>query len=265
MKYLYLLFIALATPAVFARPLYEFGLGGGVAHVPDYPASKEERIKYIFIPTAKYRGKIFRNDDKGTRARIFKVDGFNIDLSFSAAFPANSEENEARQGMNDLDWLFEIGPRLNFDLHKTSSSATEFELPIRTVLSTDFSFTRSRGYHLAPRLVHQKQINQYFQIGASFSLDYVGEELADYFYEVKGSDINEERYRYNAKGGYLGNRISTSIRYRDDKSFTIVGISYSNYKDAVNENSPLYTSEHNISIFMGFNYLFYESKEQGHY
>ena len=122
--------------ALAKKPLYELGVLTGVGEISDYPASNQSRLRTITLPSFRYRGDIFRNDRKGTRARFIRGKEYSIDLSFGASFPANSKDNTARTNMEDLDWLGEIGPRLNIDLLKRDNTEIEFEFPLRYVFST---------------------------------------------------------------------------------------------------------------------------------
>lgn len=242
-------------------PLYEVGIAGGGGYLSDYPASNQGRIRTIFLPTVLYRGEIFKNDRKGTRALFFESEYTSIDLSIGASFPANSKYNEARNGMDDLDWLGELGPRLNVDLYKKNSWLVEVEFPVRFVFSTDFEFTKKRGYRFYPQLDIRKKLNKNYQINFSLKMNWATESLNDYFYEVDGSDINPNRERYNAKAGYVGSYLSTFLTYKTDKFYIIGGAQYGNYENSSNQNSPLYKSKEDTAVYMALNYFFYQSKE----
>ena len=243
-------------------PLYELGLAGGGGYIFDYPAANQGRMKYIAIPTGKYRGQIFRNDRKGTRARFFKNEFLDIDLSFSASFPANSENNDARKGMQDLDWLGEIGPRLNIDAFHSKKFRIEVELPLRYVFSTDFNFTKQRGFRFYPQIDLTKYINHRFKINLSFKMNWATEQLTDYFYEVPQADVTQSRKRFNAKSGYVGGDISTFFSYNQDDIFYIIGMAYRNFSNSANQNSPLFKSKENTTFFIAFNYFFFKSKKK---
>lgn len=245
-----------------SRPLYEVGFLTGAGFISDYPGSNQGRVRNIVFPTFIYRGSFLRSDDKGTRARFYKTDKMDIDLSFGASFPANSKDNDAREGMSDLDWLGEIGPRLNIEVYKNDDITIEIELPTRFVFSTDFKFTKRRGYRFYPQIDIRKKINSKFKTNLSFKMNWASEELTDYFYEVGPNDILSSRSRYNAKGGYMGRDISANINYRSERLFVILGVRYSNFENSANENSPLFKSKEDTSFFLGLNYFFYQSEKK---
>ncbi len=260
-KTLYLL--VLFPGLLMAKPLYEYGLGAGTGYLSDYPAADQGRIRTIVLPTFIYRGKVFRSDKKGPRARLLEGKTYNIDLSFGASFPTSDEENDTREGMDDLDWLGEIGPRLNFKLWHTQDATIQLELPVRFVFSTDFEFTKHRGYRFYPQIEYEKYLSEKVRFALSYKMNWATEELNDYFYEVSGSDITAERSAFDAKGGYIGKDITANIKYKYGQLFYILGIGYSNYENSTNENSPLHKADDNLSFFLAFNYFFYQSDEQG--
>jgi hypothetical protein len=99
--------------------LWEFGAGGGAFYNPKYPASSEGRVFGLVLPFVVYRGETFRiGDGGGARAIIIENETFEIDFSFDAALPSDSEDNSARIGMPELDFLGEIGPQMIFMLGK---------------------------------------------------------------------------------------------------------------------------------------------------
>ena len=145
------------------EPLWELGLGAAGLYLPHYPAAAQNQTRFLPFPFLIYRGEIFRSDEKGyLRGRIFKSERVELDLSFSGSLPVDSEDNDARSGMEELDWLAEIGPRLQINLLKTGdpsrNAKIDFELPIRGVFSTDFSEAPDyRGIKFAPAVVYENE------------------------------------------------------------------------------------------------------------
>ena len=117
------------------EPLYELGIAGGLGELPDYPGSDQKRIRYLVLPYFIYRGKVFRSDQKeGMRARFIRNEDIDLDMSAAGSFPASSADNDARRGMPDLDWLMELGPRLEVLLSRLNGRGRfRFLLPARAV------------------------------------------------------------------------------------------------------------------------------------
>lgn len=248
---------------LIALPLYELGIVYGMGVSPDYPGSDQSRFRYLAVPTFFYRGSTFRRDrDQGTRAQFFKNKELSFDLSFSGSFPANSEDNRAREGMDDLDWLFEIGPRLLWSkIYK--NYILRIGIPIRSVISTDFKITKAVGLNFNPSIrlrVDQCFNKEMFQCFSGIDATFVTGEVSDYFYQVKGDDITPTRPAYNARSGYLGSDIFSGLAIRFDRTFSMfTGVSYSIYSNNSNEDSPLFKAKNAASVFMGFSWFFYQS------
>ena len=167
-----------------AEPLYEIGTAVGGGYVPDYPGSDQGRQRGIIVPSFIYRGDIFKNDRRGSRALFFTSKRWDFDFSFGAAFPIESEKNRARQDMDDLDWLFEIGPRMTYFFHRSKTRIFSLEFPLRFITSTDGNFTRERGMRFVPQLDFRENLNQNWRFGLSYKLNYGTETINDYIYQV---------------------------------------------------------------------------------
>ncbi|MEO8188307.1 MAG: MipA/OmpV family protein, partial [Burkholderiaceae bacterium] len=115
--------LAGASPASIAQeqdlPLWEVGGGATFLRVPDYRGSEDVRNYVLPIPWFVYRGEIFRADRDGARARLFDSERIKVNLSVSGSVPVDSDRNRAREGMEDLSPLFELGPVVNVHLWRT--------------------------------------------------------------------------------------------------------------------------------------------------
>ena len=117
-----------------AKPLWEWGIGGGGAYVPDYPASDNYQLRGLGVPYFIYRGDILRVGDGGVRAMAVDDPTFELDVSLSGALNADSEDNEARRGMPDLDFLVGLGPQLRINLNdKTARTTWDLRFQSRAV------------------------------------------------------------------------------------------------------------------------------------
>ena len=108
-----------AAQAQGLLPLWELGGGATVLRLPDYRGSEEIR-NYVFpIPWVVYRGDFFRADREGVRARLFDSERIEPQRQHSGSVPVDSDRNRARQGMEDLRPLFEVGPARQYSLWRT--------------------------------------------------------------------------------------------------------------------------------------------------
>ena len=259
------------TPTGKKKPLWELGLGGAGLYLPHYPAAAQNQTRFLPFPFLIYRGKIFRSDEKGfLRGRILKSEKIELDISFSGSLPVDSDDNDARSGMEELDWLAEIGPRLQVNLVKTGepsrSARIDFELPIRGVFSTDFSESPDwRGVVFAPSVVYENA--NFSNSGINFTISaaalFATEELMDYFYEVDAQFVRSDRPEYDAEAGYLGARFSFNMKRKLGSRVTgFVNTSLWNFTGSTNSDSPLSLETFNYGIVAGFKLALFQSDER---
>ena len=226
-------------------PLWEIGALVGVGILPTYPAANQTTFEILPLPYFAYRGEVIRSDDKGLlRGRLFKSDRAEIDISLSAAFDVDSANNRARAGMPDLDWLGEIGPRLEFTLAQAGDVRIEFELPVRGVFSTNFgSRFDYQGLITVPELAYQHDdflaSDIKFKIGVSAA--FADAKLQSLFYGVPTAFATGTRSAYVAKSGYMGSKLAISASRRFGPRVRILSaLRFDFYKGAANDQSPLF-------------------------
>ena len=136
------------------EPLWEIGAVGGGGWLPDYPAAGQNHWNGIALPYAIYRGDFLQLGERGiVRGLFVDLRHFELDLSAGAAFPVDSSDNRAREGMPDLDTLFELGPKLIYKfLPRGSGRELDLSLAARAVLSTDIVNWRYQGVVINPGL-----------------------------------------------------------------------------------------------------------------
>ena len=244
------------------EPLWEAGVGGGAFYAPDYPGSDEHNANGLAAPYFIYRGDIFRlGDDSIVKGVFLETERFEFDVSFDASFDADSDDNDARLGMPDLDFLGEVGPQLTINLGEYHGGQLQLALPVRTVFSTDFSDLDHRGYVFNPQISYEREeffenIDIFLELGATFAT----EELHDYFYQVEEKHATSSRMAYDAEAGYVGSELVAAFSYgvtSHVRFFTGVQISY--HGGAANEDSPLFLDNLTSSVGAGFAWSLYES------
>src|ERR1700733_5804262 len=131
------------------KPLFEIGVLGAGATLPDYPASAQNHLHAIALPYLIYRGEFLQLSANSIRGILFKSDRVNLDVSASGAL--SSHDDDARKFMPGLDDMAQIGPRLNILVARDDMGGKlDFELLLRAVLSTDFKSVAYRGLDFAP-------------------------------------------------------------------------------------------------------------------
>ncbi|MGQ4807544.1 hypothetical protein NKDENANG_00898 [Candidatus Entotheonellaceae bacterium PAL068K] len=249
------------------KPLWEAGIVAGGGWLPDYPASDENHFLGLALPRIIYRGRIFRAGDGGiVRGRLLRSERHEFDISLSGSFPVDSDKNNARIGMPNLDFLLEIGPRLNLTLAEVGLRGRfGVELPVRTVFSFDLDEVGYRGVVFHPKLVYRHR--DLFATGIGLQLSggpiFATEELMDYFYQVGERFVTPDRPAFNAEAGYLGSEFGM-VASRKLTNRTHVGLTLrvGYYTGATNTDSPLFRSDVDVGLSLGFTWSIYQSKRR---
>ena len=280
-KYLVLLLLVLTSIQVIAqqevaleddmRPVWEAGVLAAVFSSPEYPGAGQSQSNVIAAPYFIYRGETIRIGD-GSIARAVAIDKswYELDLSLAGSFNANSEGNEARVGMPDLDFIFELGPQLKlrlskFEFEQHGKAELLLNLQARAVFSTDFSSIHKRGYVFQPVLSYRQRgwLSEKTALSVSLSPTWASEKLHDYFYQVDSAFVTEQRSAYDAGSGYLGTDLSVGLSFNateDIRIFTFARASL--HSGSANEDSPLFIDKSTYSYGLGMVWRLWESEEK---
>jgi outer membrane scaffolding protein for murein synthesis (MipA/OmpV family) len=252
------------------RPVWEAGIFAAAFNSPEYPAADQSQTNVIPSPYFIYRGETLRIGD-GSIARAVAVDKswYELDLSLAASFGSNSDDNLAREGMPDLDFIFELGPQLKLRLSKFEfkdhgRGELFLNLQTRAVFSTDFSSINKRGYVFQPEFRYRQKgwLSDKTALSISVSPSWASEKLHDYFYQVDQEFVTDQRQAYDAKGGYLGTRLLVSVSFNATENIRMfIGTSTSLHSGAANEDSPLFLEKNTYSIGAGLVWRLWQSEE----
>jgi outer membrane protein len=253
------------------RPVWEVGGFVAAFSSPEYPAAGQRQTNVLPAPYFIYRGETLRIGE-GSIARAVAIDEswYELDLSLAGSFNANSEDNEARAGMPDLDYIFELGPQLKlrlskFEFEQHGNAELFLNLQARAVFSTDFSGINDRGYVFQPVLSYRQRGWLSEKTALSFSLlpTWATEKLHDYFYQIESDFVTDQRPAYNAKGGYLGTDLSIGLSFNateDIRIFTFARVSL--HSGSANEESPLFREKSTFSYGVGMVWQLWESEKR---
>lgn len=281
LKYLAAILVVVASSNIVAqeeialeedlRPVWEVGAFAAAFNSPEYPAAGQSQSNVIPSPYFIYRGKTLRIGE-GSIARAVAIDKswYELDLSLSASFGANSDDNVARAGMPDLDFIFELGPQLKmrlsrFEFAEHGKGELFLNLQTRAVFSTDFSGMDHRGYVFQPQLryVQRGWFSEKTALSVGLSPTWASEKLHDYFYQVDQGFVTDQRPLFDAKGGYLGTRLSLSVSFNATQNIRVfLGGSTSMHEGAANDSSPLFLDANTHSFSVGMVWRLWESKEK---
>lgn len=245
------------------KPLWEFGLGISTLSFPDYRGSEESDLYPMPMPYLIYRGEFLKADRQGIRGTFFDSDRIEINVSVGASLPVSSDDNEARQGMLDLQPTVEFGPSLDFTLWRTDDRRYKLDLrlPARTAITAN-SEMDDIGWVFSPRL-NLDIVDVAGLAGWNLGLlagPMVGSELNhDYFYSVAPEYATATRPAFDAKGGYAGSQFLMAVSKRFPKYWVGAFVRWDTLKDAAFADSPLVTSENYFAAGIGIAWLLKES------
>jgi outer membrane protein len=234
------------------KPLWEAGLVAGGGRVSDYPGAGQSHVRGLVAPFVVYRGRLLNVDGEGIRGRLVDHPDFELQLTASAAF--NARDNDARNGMPELDYLFGIGPQLVYKGLRRLPGAPALHLKARALFSTDFRRIDGRGAAFEPEL--RWRFERIGGTPASLVLgvqpSWASRELHRYFYEVTPAQAAPARPAHVARGGYLGTELKATLSRRVSDSVSwFVAVRAMTLSGAANEASPLLRRTSQLDIGAG--------------
>jgi len=258
---------ALATLCVSSAhadllPLWEVGLGVAVIDFPDYPGADERTTYALPLPYFAYRGERFKVGKDGIRGLFFESDRIELDISANAAIPVKSTENQARRGMPDLDPTFQLGPTLNFTLHRDEDRKLQVRLPVRGVLATDFTHAKGAGVLFEPRLVldiNKLELASGWRFGIAVGPLFADRRANAYYYSVDPQFATPQRPAYQAPAGYDGMQLLLSTSRRFKNWWVGAFLRYQSLDGAVVRDSPLVRQRYALAGGFGVAWIFARS------
>ena len=222
-----------------ASDAWGLGLGIGTVVFPHYPGSDQSETLTTPFPFPIYRGKHFQLDDDGLVANVFNSDRFQLDFSLNGALPVSDEENRVRQGLDDLDFILEIGPALEVTLAEYSNTALRIDFPLRAAFEVNLEeVPRDTGLIFDPRLHIEQNFDTWnwdFDVGLLFA----NERYHALYYDVPLSGVTNIRPEFEATSGLTAFRASSSIEQNIADWRVLAYLRYLNLADAANRDSPL--------------------------
>lgn len=235
------------------QPLWEIGVAGGVVSTPSYPGADDRETRVLALPAIIYRGKVFRSDQSGIGARVFRSDVAELDIGLAASLPARSDDVAIRAGMPDLGALAEFGPRLKLRLAQIDERrAVRAEVPLRAVIEVR-SGLRHQGYTFEPRLVYEERSRDgKWRFDAHVAAVVGDGKINRYFYEVRPEYATAMRPAYAAASGLILARVGMSVARvvnRDLRLFSYLRAEH--YGVGANADSPLHRRNSGLAAGVG--------------
>ena len=260
-RFILLLSVALSTGIVSAKPVMEVGAGIIGFHMPHYLGSDQQSQYVLPFPYLIYRGDILNADRSGLQGYLYNSDKLDLRLSFGGSLPVNSEDNDARVGMDDLQLMAEVGPNLEYQLFKSDSQLLRLDFPLRAAFILGSPFMKYQGWTANPGVYHNLELERWnfvSQAGLVFS----GRRYHAYIYDVATDEVMAGRDFYQSEAGYTAARLSFSAKYRMDNLILSGTLNYYNLNHAKNAASPLIKQKSYASIGLYIAWVFYQSEVQ---
>jgi outer membrane scaffolding protein for murein synthesis (MipA/OmpV family) len=239
------------------QALWEFGVAGVAARLPHYIGSDEYKNYLYPLPYFIYRGNILRADREGVRGIFYKGEKSEISISLWGNPPV-SDENEARQGMPELDAIGEIGPAFRYYFYRRGwqdylylqvACRPAFSFGFNGGLDIDMDY---QGWHSSVDLSYHKKImieDRKLSIYVKGGLQFADSRYNNYFYGVSSQYATSLREPYEADGGYAGFSLSSSLLREMTSRFSIgCYVRWNNLDGAAFEDSALVRDKNNYAV-----------------
>lgn len=233
-------------------PRWEAGVAAGVGHVPDYPGAGQSQTRAIALPFFVYRGPVLRVDQQGVRGRFLDRPDWTFDLTASGAFDAR--DNDLREGMPALDFLFGIGPQWIYKGWQRRGGGPTLHLKLRAQASTDFSGVDRHGFSVDPELRWRLPGIAGTPAALTLSLQpsWGSRDAAAYFYEVTPAQATASRPAWRARAGYLGTELGATLSHRVTPELSwFASARLMSLHRAANAGSPLLVDRATMAVGAG--------------
>lgn len=256
---LLLLFLLPVTHAKTTTSAFRWGVGGFSLMGNHYRGSDQTKVFYLPMPYFSYRDETIEAETSFVRGAIYKSQFFDAKISLMAGLAVDSEGNQAREGMPDLDYTFELGPLLIWKFWKSSDKKQRLniEWPIRQVFSTDLSYVKDHGFFSIPYLNYilaPSKLTFNWHIELSVGPMFGSRAYHEYFYGVHPDFQRPNRPAYQPKSGYSGTQFAILMNRQIDKFLLIPFLRWDNLNGATFVDGPLNKSK---NYFIGGLAMFY--------
>ncbi|MDQ6990985.1 MAG: MipA/OmpV family protein [Mariprofundaceae bacterium] len=220
----------------------------GLASIPQYMGSNERQQLVLPLPYFVYRSDRLQVNHNGIRTKIFDSDSLSLDASFGAGLSV-SGNNKARQGMPNLPFTVQLGPRLNWQIKETSNQGLKFRLPLRWNIDTSLHHA---GYLVEPEFLWNAQLSSSSRVAVGIGSTFTSQAFNNRYYTVTKKYATSTRPRYQASSGLHSIFLQSSIHYDYSPSWAMfAAMRYRNMNVSKLSQSPLVKTPHYLSVFLG--------------
>ncbi len=235
------------------KPLWEAGIAGFGLTGPAYPGADDDVGRALVLPWFIYRGPVWRAAGGTLGARVAKTAFAEFDIGLGGALRASSDDVKVRDGMPDLGFLLEFGPRAKLNLARPSpDSVVRLELPLRGVFEFN-SGVHYRGLAFEPKLTYDKRdLGRGWGVSGSLGLIYGDQTFNQYLYGVPSQYATTSRSAYTAKAGLITPRTQLTLSHRLNEDVRMFAYSRTDFAGkGANSSSPLHLQDRGTSVGLG--------------
>lgn len=244
-------------------PLWELGAGLASLELPQYVGSDQRTRGTIPIPYFAYRGESIKISREALSGKIFERADLLIDLSGDFSLPVDSAENQARQGMQDIDFVAEVGPALRYTMLRNTAGHPTFgaEIPLRAAFQSNLRYLSYEGWRVNPRLRLQNYFGPW-RLAVTAGLYWNSKAYNQLYYGVSPDQANAQRPAYDVDSGYGGWGLSASLSYRRDRWWVGGFVRWYDIHGASFADSPLVLVSSNAGFGLATAWIFAASPEK---
>ena len=235
----------------------EIGIGAGGQYIPDYRGSRETQSHAIPFPVVFYHGDFLKADREGVRGEFVSTNRYELNISADLALNGDSDDNQLRLGMPELDTAFQIGPSFNINITgQHLEEGLSLRLPARIVLTVASDGIEPIGYTLNPKFTyHVPDFFEQWRLSSDIGILYGSNKFHDYYYSVQPQYVTPERPFFDADGGYSGIYSKIALSNHADSWFYSVSLRYDYLSGTQFEHSPLVETLHYWTFSFGIAWL----------
>lgn len=232
--------------------MVEYGVFAGGLSYPPYPGATGQKRRFLILPYFKYDSQRFSIGNGSIAAvHVSETSRTRFDISLAGTFDASSAGVPARIGMPDLDYIFEAGPVLEYQMGAVFGGTAQARLPLRAVFTTNLKSMKAIGATFSPQLRVTWTLNKETrtEVEATLQPVFATEGVQDYFYQVDPAYATISRPAYNALGGYMGTELVVKVSHSLSPTLRIYGYAKIGMNGgAVNRTSPLFGSNQTVTL-----------------
>lgn len=219
----------------------------------DYRGSEHYRPYALPLPYFLYQGPVFKADRDGVRGDFWSGYRMEFNISMDGSLNGNSDDNDARRGMPELESAVELGPSLNIRLSGDSfREGWSLRLPVRAVISISGDGLDHIGNIFSPRLAWRKpELYAGWRASVALGAMFADRDYHAYFYDVAERYVTPGRPFYHASGGYSGSFLRFTLYKPWQKWRLGVSLRYDYLDGAAFSDSPLVETRHYGSVSFG--------------